>query len=45
MVKVNGITCRVVLDAGGGISYIPSTLVRELKKPLIGADCKHIETM
>ena len=44
LVKVNGITCRTSLNTGVGSSYIPSTLARKLKKPLIWTDYKQIET-
>ena len=43
VVKVNGITCRSLLDTGTGSSYI--TLARELRKPPIRTDYKQIETV
>ena len=44
LVKVNGITCRALLNTGAGRSYIPSTLARKLTKLLIWTDYKQIET-
>ena len=35
IVKVNGITCRALLDTGAGSSYISSTLARKLRRPLM----------
>ena len=45
VVKVNGITCRALLNTGAGSSYISSTLARELRRPPIQTDYKQIETM
>ena len=45
MVKVNGVTCRALLDIGAGSSYILSTLARELRRPSIRTDYKQMETM
>ena len=45
VVKVNGITCRALLDTDAGSSYISSTLARELRRPQIRTDYKQIETM
>ena len=45
MVKVNGITCRALRDTGAGISYISSTLARELKILPTRTDYKQVETM
>ena len=35
VVKVNGITCRALLETGAGSSYISSTLACELRRPPI----------